>query len=147
MAEPYRIHCSEIWEVPNRSTRYFTVRDIEVLNRVAIADVRGQGEEVGQSSGWLYQRLEQQMNCLDGQMAPPLLLHQRKQEGWRRLEPGNSLRANLPLGVLPDAQYSQISIAVEPGDRIFLYTDGLSECSNQEREEFGEQRLLAILSA
>lgn len=57
-------------------------------------------------------------------------------------------RANLPLGVLRSVQYDQGEVRVEAGDRLLLYTDGLSEAMSPESdEEFGEKRLPALLEA
>jgi sigma-B regulation protein RsbU (phosphoserine phosphatase) len=47
------------------------------------------------------------------------------------------------LGVLPDAEYEQAQVGAAPGDRIVLFTDGLTEARNAADEEFGEERLLA----
>ena len=46
------------------------------------------------------------------------------------------------LGVIADAEYEQAHVALASGDRLVLYTDGLTEARNAEDEEFGEQRLL-----
>jgi sigma-B regulation protein RsbU (phosphoserine phosphatase) len=46
------------------------------------------------------------------------------------------------LGVLADADYGQAQVALGPGDRIVLFTDGLTEARNEADEEFGEERLL-----
>ncbi len=46
------------------------------------------------------------------------------------------------LGVLGEAEYEQASIALGPGDRLILYTDGLTEARDAADEEFGEARLL-----
>ena len=47
------------------------------------------------------------------------------------------------LGVLADAEYEQAQVNVAAGDRIVLFTDGLTEARNAADEEFGEERLLA----
>jgi serine phosphatase RsbU (regulator of sigma subunit) len=47
----------------------------------------------------------------------------------------------LPLGITPDAAYARETIPLEPEDLIFLYTDGVNEAMNHEREQFGLQRL------
>ncbi len=47
----------------------------------------------------------------------------------------------LPLGITPDAAYSREVIPLEPGDLVFLYTDGVNEAMNKEREQFGIGRL------
>jgi sigma-B regulation protein RsbU (phosphoserine phosphatase) len=46
------------------------------------------------------------------------------------------------LGVLADADYEQAHVALTPGDRLVLFTDGLTEARDTAGEEFGEQRLL-----
>jgi sigma-B regulation protein RsbU (phosphoserine phosphatase) len=47
------------------------------------------------------------------------------------------------LGVLADAEYERAQIPVAAGDRIVLFTDGMTEARNADDEEFGEDRLLA----
>ena len=47
------------------------------------------------------------------------------------------------LGVLADAEYEQAQAALSPGDRIILFTDGLTEARDASDDEFGEDRLLA----
>ena len=46
------------------------------------------------------------------------------------------------LGVLAEAEYEQAQVPVSAGDRIVLFTDGLTEARNAADEEFGEDRLL-----
>lgn len=54
-----------------------------------------------------------------------------------------------PLGFIEDAPYKQASIALTSGDRIFLYTDGLTEAANvpsgDAKELYGDVRMRAIL--
>jgi sigma-B regulation protein RsbU (phosphoserine phosphatase) len=47
------------------------------------------------------------------------------------------------LGVLPDAQYEQGDLTIQSGDRVVLFTDGLTEARNDLDEEFGEPELIA----
>lgn len=54
---------------------------------------------------------------------------------------------NLPIGVIEDEVYSQQSLAVGPGDAILVYSDGITESFNEQREEFGLARLCSILEA
>jgi serine phosphatase RsbU (regulator of sigma subunit) len=57
-------------------------------------------------------------------------------------------QANLPLGVFRSVRYDQGEERVQAGDRILLYTDGLSEAMSPESgEEFGEKEFLALLGA
>lgn len=49
------------------------------------------------------------------------------------------------LGYLPDSKYKTKAYQLSPGDRLFLYTDGLIENINDHGVEFGERRLKDIL--
>jgi hypothetical protein len=51
------------------------------------------------------------------------------------------------LGILPDAAYEPWETSLAPGDRLVLYTDGITEAANPRDEEFGEARLDAVLTA
>ena len=52
---------------------------------------------------------------------------------------------NIPLAVLPDAQYLQFKLPMDIGDRVLLYTDGVTELRDENGEEFGIKRLLQAL--
>jgi len=52
-----------------------------------------------------------------------------------------------PLGVFPDAVYESHVVPVQPGDRIILYTDGITEARNAAGEEFGPDRLVRLVRA
>lgn len=49
-----------------------------------------------------------------------------------------------PLGAAPDSQYAAIQVAVEPGDLLVSFTDGVVECENPLGEQFSERRLRAV---
>jgi phosphoserine phosphatase RsbU/P len=51
-----------------------------------------------------------------------------------------------PLGMLPGSRYSIERIPIEPGARLLLYTDGLTEVFQGE-EEFGQDRLMEAFRA
>jgi phosphoserine phosphatase RsbU/P len=51
----------------------------------------------------------------------------------------------LMLAAFSFATYLNAVSSLEPGDRILLYTDGILEASNAGREEFGKERLQALL--
>ena len=59
-----------------------------------------------------------------------------------RLETGG-----LPLGVKQDAAYQSAMVTLEPGDWLAIFTDGLVEAANEREEEYGEQRMIAVLQA
>ena len=50
-----------------------------------------------------------------------------------------------PIGWLPDLDCDTFSQTLEPGGRIVLYTDGISECTNREGEMLGSERLLQYI--
>ena len=52
------------------------------------------------------------------------------------------LARGLPIGVLPDFEYQQRTVQLEPGDRLLLYTDGAFEAIDENDQEMGEQRML-----
>ncbi len=45
------------------------------------------------------------------------------------------------LGVFPEWKYENASIALKPGDRLLLVTDGITEASDEGEREFGEEKL------
>jgi sigma-B regulation protein RsbU (phosphoserine phosphatase) len=51
------------------------------------------------------------------------------------------------LGMFPGAEFEVGTVRFEPGDRLCLYTDGITESRNQDREEYGEERLIGLLKA
>lgn len=50
-----------------------------------------------------------------------------------------------PVGLLPGSTYEADEISVRPGDRLYLYSDGITECTNGDGEQFGDERLLSYL--
>lgn len=53
----------------------------------------------------------------------------------------------IPLGVVPQADIEQATLALAPGDVVLFYTDGVSEAPNAANEEFGSERLAALVAA
>ena len=51
-------------------------------------------------------------------------------------------RHDLVLGAIENAHYNERSITLKKGDKIILYTDGVTEAHNMDNELFGEKRLL-----
>ncbi|WP_261384837.1 PP2C family protein-serine/threonine phosphatase [Vannielia litorea] len=51
----------------------------------------------------------------------------------------------LPVGLVEEATYQQISGRLQPGDRLFLMSDGLTEAVDGEGEMLGETGLAALL--
>lgn len=57
------------------------------------------------------------------------------------------LPTGMAMGVLPDQTYSVGHLALDPGDILLLYTDGVTEAFNLKNEEFGEERLFDAVVA
>jgi serine phosphatase RsbU (regulator of sigma subunit) len=61
--------------------------------------------------------------------------------GVQRLETGGPV-----VGLLEFAPYAQASVALQPGDTVVVFSDGVSEALNAEGEDFGDDRVLAALA-
>lgn len=55
-------------------------------------------------------------------------------------------RAGFVLAGMEGIRYRKQELQLLPGDRIFLYTDGVTEATNADNELYGEERLLAVLN-
>ncbi|HKZ55178.1 MAG TPA: PP2C family protein-serine/threonine phosphatase [Anaerolineales bacterium] len=74
---------------------------------------------------------------------PPLLLRSQIGMGvdplqW--LEPTGAA-----IGLLEESQYREQSVRLEPGDVLLLYTDGVTEASDDQGKQFGQERLAEIV--
>jgi len=105
-------------EIAGFVNRFFTHKHIgEKYATVIIARIRPDGE------------LEY-VNC--GHI-PPLIVSSGNVE---RPEHGN-----LPVGLLPDAEYKSARLQLKAGDRLILVTDGVTEAENAQGEFFEDSRL------
>lgn len=52
-----------------------------------------------------------------------------------------------PVGMFPFAEYPVTELPLEPGDRLVLYSDGVTDCRGADGEPFGQERLEALLAA
>ncbi|HEY7187670.1 MAG TPA: SpoIIE family protein phosphatase [Vicinamibacterales bacterium] len=71
---------------------------------------------------------------------PPIVL--RADRSIARLDSGGTV-----LGALETSLYDEASIDLAPRDRIVLFTDGITEARARDDREFGDDALLAVLSA
>jgi len=69
---------------------------------------------------------------------PPILA--RRYGVTHRLDSGGGV-----LGVFSDWKYEHYDVALASGDRMVLYTDGITEARSAAGEEFGEDRLIDLL--
>ena len=72
---------------------------------------------------------------------PPLLKRKNGEYEYLRSRPG------FVLAGMEGVRYREGSITLEDGDRLFLYTDGVTEATNADKELFGEERLKAALDS
>ncbi len=70
---------------------------------------------------------------------PPILLNSRTTQS---LDHGG-----IPLGIMPDSKYETGERILRPGDLLVLYSDGITEAGLSNGEEFGEKRLIALLTS
>lgn len=55
--------------------------------------------------------------------------------------------ANVPVGVFDDVVYQEQETRLASGSLLFLYTDGVTESKDVDRQQYGRDRLLEALSA
>ena len=53
---------------------------------------------------------------------------------------------NMALGMIEDVSFRQHEFTLYPGDRLFVYTDGVPEATNISDEQFGTGRMLEVLN-
>ena len=78
---------------------------------------------------------------------PPILYQRANDRVWsyarpsRRKGQSDGFPLNIPLAIDLDTHYSQITISMNLGDRLFAYTDGIIDAPNPKGESFGLARL------
>jgi len=71
---------------------------------------------------------------------PPFLLYQRAQRRTQIVEnPGNL------LGAMPDLPYEEHALAIDSGDTLFVYTDGLTDRTDEHGDFYSIERVAAIM--
>jgi sigma-B regulation protein RsbU (phosphoserine phosphatase) len=80
------------------------------------------------------------LRYVNGGHNPPLLVSADRPVA--RLGP-----TGMALGVLGDSPYEAMDLTLEPGERLLLYTDGVTEAANPSDEEYGEVRLEGYVRA
>jgi sigma-B regulation protein RsbU (phosphoserine phosphatase) len=50
-----------------------------------------------------------------------------------------------PVGMLPDVEYDELEFDFSPGDRLFIYSDGITECANKNSEPFSVEYLMRLV--
>jgi len=84
---------------------------------------------------------------------PPVLYMRAGDKAWSFARPpkregqSDGFPLNLPLAIDLDTLYGQLTISMAPGDRLFVYTDGVIDAPSPEGECFGLVRLKDVLDA
>ena len=77
-----------------------------------------------------------------GHNPPMLFTAARTGSPVRRLEEGG-----VPLGLFPDAEFLEETIQLRAGDVLVLFSDGVSEAVNAAGDAFGDEGVIACVSA
>jgi sigma-B regulation protein RsbU (phosphoserine phosphatase) len=84
---------------------------------------------------------------------PPVLYSRVNDKAWSYARPpgrkgqSDGFPLNIPLAIDSDTRYEQLTISRAPGDRLFVYTDGIIDTPSPEGESFGLARLKDVLDA
>ncbi|MCX7403349.1 MAG: fused response regulator/phosphatase [Planctomycetia bacterium] len=54
---------------------------------------------------------------------------------------------SFPIGYVPDIEYEEHLLELKPGDRIYLYSDGVPEAMNEALDQMGNERMTATIEA
>jgi serine phosphatase RsbU (regulator of sigma subunit) len=79
------------------------------------------------------------MRCINAGHTPPVLRRNGEHFCWLRPAP------DLALGVMAGCSYREYEVELHAGDRLFWYTDGVTEAVDARNGLFGEERLLETL--
>ena len=55
--------------------------------------------------------------------------------------------ANAPIGLWPDLEYVGEEMDLISGSMMLLYTDGLNEAENRQQEQYGEERIIQLMTS
>ncbi len=104
------------------------------LNRILAGPLRGQLV----SAAYLWVDMQKHTALYSAAGHPPLL--RWNSHGLEQIESNGLL-----FGVMPDAEYPVREISLEPGNRLLLSTDGITEPENSNGTAFGDGRLAEVL--
>ena len=80
-----------------------------------------------------------EIECVNAGHCPPLKKNDNEYEYV-------SVTKNTVIGVNPDYEYKVDKIILRENERLFLYTDGVTEAQTSQNKFFGEERLLKTLN-
>ena len=84
-----------------------------------------------------YDVKRQRLSYVNAGHTPPCLIQADGYATW--LAPGGPV-----LGIFPNSRFEQAEVQLGLGDRLVLFTDGITESRKEDGSEFGEERLLHL---
>jgi sigma-B regulation protein RsbU (phosphoserine phosphatase) len=89
----------------------------------------------------IYERESRRATLSNGGQCQPVLLRPGQPPVWAFPKLGTA------LGLESGMEFEQITLTLQPGDTLVLYTDGVTEAFNAQEECYGDDRLLDRLGA
>ena len=86
----------------------------------------------------IYDPESRELSFANGGHNPPLLVHPDGSSKMLQSDTG------VPLGIVGRTSFEQVSIELDVGDTLVLYTDGVNEAENQDRDLYGMDRFQAL---
>jgi sigma-B regulation protein RsbU (phosphoserine phosphatase) len=124
-------------------TTYITRKDIDCASVVkAINDSLGSDFAIDKFATlffMIYNRSTEELSFANAGHGPLLCYRASKHVCTRTAIDG------VPIGIMEDVDYKQARIKLYPGDIVILYTDGVTEMRNAQKEEYGLQRVHKLL--
>jgi PAS domain S-box-containing protein len=68
--------------------------------------------------------------------SPPVIHAPKEEKPYFEVVPG------YPIGIVNEPNYQEQSLQLAPGDRVYLYTDGVTDAMDSSEDLFGEERLV-----
>jgi serine phosphatase RsbU (regulator of sigma subunit) len=82
------------------------------------------------------------VTIINGGHQPPLLRHPGGQVITLKAK-----ELNYPLGWFPQIEFVPLTVSLEPGDQLLLFTDGVDGAMNAQQASYGVARVQAVLGA
>jgi phosphoserine phosphatase RsbU/P len=87
----------------------------------------------------LWKPAERKLVFANAGSEPPLV--------WRRGQILKPRVEGVPIGLLDDREYEEVTFPVEPGDTILFYSDGVEDQLNAAEENYSRPRLTRLLES
>ncbi|MDO4549993.1 MAG: SpoIIE family protein phosphatase [Planctomycetia bacterium] len=85
----------------------------------------------------ILQPLSGEVKIVNAGHVPPIIV---KKDGTVQVK--DDIIGGLPVGVIENSEYEEVTLTLEPGDSLFMFTDGVTDAINEKAEMFGLNRVL-----